>query len=177
MQSEIFVNPSKENTLKNNMSKADVILDSLKKMLNEYNQTKKTVGNLSDLFTKLHTATTGLAKVVKAHDKDREASEKKTEENEDEFDDFQNKNLGGKFIITATPEKPTPMKSSDQLASEGRAPALATHIKKLAKDKYDVEIDEKDIASCHYLPRGGIFFSLWSLRPGSVYEQLTDTDC
>ena len=155
------------------MSKADVILDSLKKMLNDYSQSKKSVGNLSELFVKLHTATTDLAKLVKAQDKDKEASEKKTKENEDEFDDFQQKNLRAKFIISVTPEKPTPMKSSDQLAAEGGAPALATHIKKLAKDKYDVEIDEKDIASCHYLPRGGIFFSLWNLRPGSVFEQLT----
>ena len=29
-----------------------------------------------------------------------------------------------------------------------------------------------DIASCHYLPKGGIFFSLWNVKPGSAYGEL-----
>ena len=32
---------------------------------------------------------------------------------------------------------------------------------------------EQDISSCHYLPKGGIFFSLWNMRPGSVCDKLT----
>ena len=52
------------------------------------------------------------------------------------------------------------MKTREQLAAESGDAALPNHIFSLAKDKYNVTLKEDDISSCHYLPMGGIFFSL-----------------
>ena len=49
------------------------------------------------------------------------------------------------------------------LAAEGGSKALATHIIELAKTKYAVDLTENDIDSCHYLPKEGILFSLWTV--------------
>ena len=37
-----------------------------------------------------------------------------------------------------------------------------------------MDLLETDIDSCHFLPRGGIFFSLWNLRPGSAFHDLAE---
>ena len=113
-----------------------------------------------------------ISKVEKAHSEEKVALEKRIRENEDDLDDFRQKNLRGKFIITTTAGKASTFKTSDMLAAEGGSKALATHIINLAKTKYAVDLTENDIDSCHYLPKGGIFFSLWNHRPSSVCEQL-----
>ena len=66
------------------------------------------------------------------------------------------------------------MKTQEELAAVGGDKALPAHIVTLAHEKYSVELKEEDISSCHYLPKGGIFFSLWNQRPGSPSALLTE---
>ena len=103
--------------------------------------------------------------------KDRaKVTEDRARVTEDELDKYTQKNLRGKFVITAAPNKETPFKKEADLTDADNA--LANNIITLAKSKYDVDIEVGDIASCHYLPKGGIFFSMWNMRPGSAYQKL-----
>ena len=137
---------------------------------------KLSCNTLSDSLKKLQTTVGDLAKIVKEQleeKKDKDNLEDRTRVTEDELDDYKQKSLRGKFVITSTKDKESPMKTKEQLAGEGGDAALPAHIILLAKDKYNVTVSEDDISSCHYLPMGGIFFSLWNHRPGSVCSKLT----
>ena len=101
-------------------------------------------------------------------------SEKNSRELEDEVDDYKQKNLAGKFVITCDRKRPSEVKTQEELAADGGDRALPGHIVHLAKSKYGTTIKEDDISSCHYLPKGGIFFSLWNQRPGSPAAALTE---
>ena len=106
--------------------------------------------------------------------KPSEESSENIRELEDEVDDYKQKNLAGKFVITCDRKKPSEMKTQEELAADGGDRALPAHIVQLALSKYGTTLKEDDISSCHYLPKGGIFFSLWNMRPGSPSAALTE---
>lgn len=133
---------------------------------------KLNAGELTVVLRIMKNAVLGLTDVVKKHSEDKDKVEKKTRETEDELDEYKQKNLKGKFVITSSKDKPTSMKKQSELSSE-EPNALQKHIIALANEKYKVEIPHEDIASCHYLPSGGIFLSLWNLKPGSAFQKLT----
>ena len=137
---------------------------------------KQTVDLLTGIISNLQGAVADLTNIVKEQSEEKVEIEERARVNEDELDDFKQKNLRGKFIITTTPNKETLAKTQAELAAAAEAGGTLTlqaHIIELALKKYEVKIPEGDIAACHYLPKGGIFFSLWNLRPGSAYSQLT----
>ena len=133
---------------------------------------KSSCNKLEGILEKLNKAVKDLASVVQKQSEGDKTYKDQARENADELDDYKQKNLKGKFVITASSKKPTTMKKQEELASEGLED-LPAHIIELAKDKYKVTLAPEDIASCHYLPKGGIFFSLWNLKPGSAYTELT----
>ena len=133
---------------------------------------KSSCNKLEGILEKLSKAVKDLANVVQKQSEEDKGYKDQARENADELDDYRQKNLKGKFVITASSKKPTAMKKQEELASEGLAD-LPAHIIQLAKDKYKVTLAPEDIASCHYLPKGGIFFSLWNLKPGSAFAELT----
>ena len=125
------------------------------------------VETLGLVLAKLHGAVQGLTKIVQKQSEEEESYKEEARDNADELDDYKQKNLRGKFVITATSAKPSIMKKQEELTS-----SLPDHIMQLALDKYNVTLPLTDIASCHYLPKGGIFFSLWNVKPGSAYGEL-----
>ena len=137
-------------------------------------QKKQTVPTLTTQLRNLQQSVTDLAKFVSKQSEEKEVSDKNNRELEDEVDDYKQKNLAGKFVITSDKRKPSIMKTQEELASEGGDKALPDHIIHLAKEKYEVELSSDDISSCHYLPKGGIFFSLWNQRPVSPSTELTN---
>ena len=156
------------------MSNITEVLDNVQKALDTYKEKgKATTASVGSALEVLQTATLDLAKLVQELTKGNNALEVRTREHEDELDDYKQKNLKGKFIITSTKEKATPVKKSEELAADGGEKALPAHIIFLAMKKYAVTLKEEDIASCHYLPGGGIFFSLWNMGPESAYVNLT----
>ena len=76
-----------------------------------------------------------LADVVVKCSKEKESSEN-TRELEDEVDDYKQKNLAGKFVITCDRKKPSEMKTQEELAADGGERALPAHIVQLALAKY-----------------------------------------
>ena len=134
---------------------------------------KATAKELQLVLRALKSAVLGLTEVVKKQSDDAEASQKKTREVDDELDEYKQKNLKGKFVISWTKGKSSPMKKQNELAAEDPT-SLENHIIDLASQKYEVVLSSSDISSCHFLPSGGIFFSLWNLRPGSAFQKLTN---
>ena len=95
-----------------------------------------------------------------------------TRETKDELDEYKQKNLRGKFVITASKDKQTSIKKQNELSAQ-LPDALQKHIIDLAMEKYGEVIPAEDIASCHFLPSGAIFLSMWNLKPGSAFQKLT----
>ena len=114
-----------------------------------------------------------LANIVKEQSKEKDVMATRTRQQGDELDEYKQKNLRGKFVITSTANKPSDVKKKDDLGAAGGDIALPGHIVALVKTKFGVIMAEQDIGSSHYLPKGGIFFSLWNMRPGSVCDKLT----
>ena len=135
--------------------------------------TPKNAKELTKLLNKLKGAVLGLTNLVKDNTEEQGKLEKRTRETEDELDQHKQKNLKGKFIITTTPDKPSDMLKQEDVDSKDPE-ALPKHIVDLVKKKYDLELKTDDLASYHFLPKGGIFFSMWDLRPGSALQALTD---
>ena len=135
---------------------------------------KHTVGTLTTTLDSLQKGVKDLADFVAKMSVEKGVSEKRTRELEDEVDDYKQKHLAGKFIITCDRKKTSKVKTQEELAKDGGDKALPAHIVDLAKTKYDADIKVEDIASCHYLPKGGIFFSLWNQKPGSPSSGLTE---
>ena len=156
------------------MSNITEVFANVQQVIDDHKKNNKhSVATLTTSIEGLQQATLVFAKVVKELSKDKDALEVRTRETEDELDDYKQRNLKGKFIISSTPGKASLVKKSEELACEDGEKALPGHIILLALTKYEVTLTENDIASCHYLPKGGIFFSLWNHGPNSVYEQLT----
>jgi hypothetical protein len=131
-----------------------------------------TIKVLGGAVTILKEALMNLTNIVQEQSEEEKKNKREARHNADELDDYKQKSLKGKFVITVNKKRPSFMKKEEDLAS-GDEKALPNHIIDLAKTKYEVDIALGDIASCHYLPKGGIFFSLWNLRPDSVFQKLT----
>ena len=131
----------------------------------------RNAADLTKLLNDLKGAVLGLTNLVKDNTEETAKLNKKTRETDDELDEYKQKNLKGKFIITSTPEKLSDMKKQEDVAPKD----LTKHIAELVKSKYQMDLLESDIDSCHFLPRGGIFFSLWNLRPGSAFQNLAES--
>ena len=65
---------------------------------------KATAKELQLVLRAPKSAVLGITDVVKKHSDDAEVSQKKTREAEDELDEYKQKNLKGKFVITSTKE-------------------------------------------------------------------------
>ena len=146
------------------MEEIKSVYDNLKDLTESLDH-KHTAAQLQEKIKSLMSSVKVLADVVVKCSKEKESSEN-TRELEDEVDDYKQKNLAGKFVITCDRKKPSEMKTQEELAADGGERALPAHIVQLALSKYGTTLKEDDISSCHYLPKGGIFFSLWNMRPG-----------
>ena len=133
---------------------------------------KPTGREIAIVLRVLKNAFVGLTEAAQKHSEEQEVVKIKTRETEDELDEYKQKNLRGKLVITASRDKPSSLKKQNELSAEG-SDALEKHIIALAKEKYDEVIAPEDIASCHFLPSGGIFLSLWNMKPGSAFQRLT----
>ena len=154
------------------MEEIKSVYDNLKDLTESLDH-KHTAAQLQEKIKRLMSSVKVLADVVVKCSKEKESSEN-TRELEDEVDDYKQKNLAGKFVITCDRKKPSEMKTQEELAADGGERALPAHIVQLALSKYGTTLKEDDISSCHYLPKGGIFFSLWNMRPGSPSAALTE---
>ena len=154
------------------MEEIKSVYDNLKDLTESLDH-KHTAAQLQEKIKSLMSSVKVLADVVVKCSKEKESSEN-TRELEDEVDDYKQKNLAGKFVITCDRKKPSEMKTQEELAADGGERALPAHIVQLALSKYGTTLKEDDISSCHYLPKGGIFFSLWNMRPGSPSAALTE---
>lgn len=154
------------------MEEIKSVYDNLKDLTESLDH-KHTAAQLQEKIKSLMSSVKVLADVVVKCSKEKESSEN-TRELEDEVDDYKQKNLAGKFVITCDRKKPSEMKTQEELAADGGDRALPGHIVQLALSKYGTTLKEDDISSCHYLPKGGIFFSLWNMRPGSPSAALTE---
>ena len=155
------------------MAEIQSVYDDLKEVAKSLEQ-KQNTNSLRDNMERLQTSVKVLADLVVKLSNANVTSEKNSRELEDEVDDYKQKNLAGKFVITCDRKKPSEVKTQEELAADGGDRALPGHIVHLAKSKYGTTIKEDDISSCHYLPKGGIFFSLWNQRPGSPAAALTE---
>ena len=155
------------------MEKINTVFDNLKTLADAL-QPKQTVQSLKEHMEILLTSVKVLADHVVKLSNEKESSEKSAREMEDEVDDYKQKNLAGKYVITCDRKKASEVKTQEELAADGGDRALPAHIVQLVQSKYGVVIREDDISSCHYLPKGSIFFSLWNQRPGSPSSTLTD---
>ena len=66
-----------------------------------------------------------LAKIVKEQSDEKAVLEDRTRQQGDELDDYKQKNLRGKFVITSTANKPTDVKKKEELAAAGGDIALS----------------------------------------------------
>ena len=155
------------------MEELNSVYDNLKDLANSL-QNKQNNLSLKENMESLMASVKELADVVKKLSTENDKSGKSSRELEDEVDDYKQKNLAGKYVITCDRKKPTEVKNQEELAADGGDKALPSHIVQLAHSKYGVVIKEDDISSCHFLPKGGIFFSLWNQRPGSPSDMLTN---
>ena len=156
------------------MEEIKSVYDNLKDLTDSLDHKQKhTAAQLQEKMKSLMSSVKVLADAVVKCSNEKESSEN-TRELEDEVDDYKQKNLAGKFVITCDRKKPSEMKTQEELAADGGERALPAHIVQLALSKYGTTLKEDDISSCHYLPKGGIFFSLWNMRPGSPSAALTE---
>ena len=144
------------------------------KAFDDPSKSNHTVKTLTKTLDSLQKGFKDLTDFVAKMSVEKGVSDKKTRELEDEVDDNKQKHLAGKFVITCDRSKPSEVKAQEELAATGGDKALPAHIVDLAKSKYDADLKVEDISSCHYLPKGGIFFSLWNQRPGSPSSDMTD---
>ena len=158
-----LIDPIKEN---NNMADLSEVYKNLKPLMDALDlKQKQNVGTLTTHLGELRKSVELLTNYISKQSQEKEVSDKKSRELEDEVDDYKQKNLSGKFVITCDKNKPSPMKTQEDLATDGGDKDLPAHIVHLAQEKYGVTLKPEDISGCHFLPKGGIFFSLWNQKP------------
>ena len=110
-----------------------------------------------------------IAAAVKEISKHLQSDDTFKRELEDEKDDFRQKSLKGKFIITSPKNGEDLVGKADDYKDENEVVEAAID---LAKKKYKVDIPESEISSCYALKKGGMVIGLWNFGRGSAYQKL-----
>ena len=91
-----------------------------------------------------------------------------------ESDEIKQRSMKGNLILSSPPsqDKIRILKTKDELDNENIS--LLDHISQLIKQKYDVDLPEKDVQACHHLPNKTVILRIWNRRPGSAWSLLID---
>ena len=164
--------PSSSGTLRpSSLSMVSEAISKLEEHLNTFEQEDEGVDD-----TPIVQALKLFTVAVKEVSKHLYSEEKKKvvikKELDDEKDEQRQAHLRGKFMISSPPRGDDLVGNAEKYKDDKSGDKIVQDVIKLAKDKYKVEIPEREISTCYALKNGGIVLGLWHLGRGSAFQRL-----